>query len=149
LINEAERWGMPVLAITAVGKEMVRDSRYLGLACRIAAEIGAHIVKTYYCDDFHKVVEGCPVPIVIAGGKKIPEMDALLMTEGAIKAGASGVDMGRNIFQSDNPVGMIKAVRAIVHKAASAKEAFEIYQKTKRPAGAGAEQIPDERMEKV
>jgi len=149
LINEAERYGMPVLAITAVGKEMVRDSRYLGLACRIAAEIGAHIVKTYFCDDFHKVVEGCPVPIVIAGGKKIPEMDALLMTEGAIKAGASGVDMGRNIFQSDNPVGMIKAVRAIVHKGASAKEAFEIYQKTKRPAGAGGEQIPDESLEKV
>ena len=149
LVNEAERCGMPVLAITAVGKEMVRDSRYLGLACRIASEIGAQFVKTYYCDDFDKVVEGCPVPIVIAGGKKIPEMDALLMTEGAIKAGASGVDMGRNIFQSDNPVGMIKAVRAIVHKGASAKEAFEIYQKTKRPAGAGGEQIQDDRMEKV
>lgn len=129
LVNEAERYGMPVLAITAVGKEMARDARYLGLACRIAAEIGAHFVKTYYCEGFQKVVEGCPVPIVIAGGKKIPEMDALLMSENAIRAGASGVDMGRNIFQSDNPIGMIKAVRAIVHKGSSAKEAFELYEK--------------------
>lgn len=129
LVNEAGRYGMPVLAITAVGKEMARDARYLGLACRIAAEIGAHFVKTYYCEDFYKVVEGCPVPVVIAGGKKIPEMDALQMTEDAIKAGALGVDMGRNIFQSDNPVGMIKAVRSIVHKGVSAKEAFEIYSK--------------------
>jgi putative autoinducer-2 (AI-2) aldolase len=129
LVNEAERYGIPVLAVTAVGKEMVRDARYLGLACRMAAEIGAHFVKTYYCEDFYKVVEGCPVPIVIAGGKKIPERDALQMTENAIKEGASGVDMGRNIFQSDNPVGMIKAVRAIVHKGASAEEAFEIYSK--------------------
>lgn len=129
LVNEAERYGMPVLAVTAVGKEMGRDARYLGLACRIAAEIGAHFVKTYYCEDFHKIVEGCPVPIVMAGGKKIPEMDALKMTENAIKEGASGVDMGRNIFQSDNAIGMIKAVRAIVHKGASAEEAFEIYSK--------------------
>ena len=129
LVNEAERYGIPVLAVRAVGKEMGRDARYLGLACRIAAEIGAHFVKTYYCEDFYKVVEGCPVPIVMAGGKKIPEMDALKMTESAIKEGASGVDMGRNIFQSDNPVNMIKAVRAIVHKGATAKEAFEIYLK--------------------
>lgn len=148
LVSEAERYGMPVLAITAVGKEMVRDARYLALACRIAAEIGAHFVKTYYCEDFQKVVEGCPVPIVIAGGKKIPEMDALLMTENAIKTGAKGVDMGRNIFQSDNPVGMIKAVRSIVHKGASAKEAFEIYQKTKKAPGASAEKA-DESLEKV
>jgi putative autoinducer-2 (AI-2) aldolase len=127
LVNEAERYGMPVLAVTAVGKEMGRDARYLGLACRIAAEIGAHIVKTYYCEDFYKIVEGCPVPIVMAGGKKLPERDALQMTANAIKEGASGVDMGRNIFQSDNPVGMIKAIRAIVHKGASVDEAFEIY----------------------
>lgn len=144
LVNEAEKYGMPVLAITAVGKEMARDARYLGLACRIAAEIGAHFVKTYYCEDFHKVVEGCPAPVVIAGGKKIPEIDALLMTENAIKAGASGVDMGRNIFQSDNPVGMIKAVRAIVHRGASAKEAFDMYQGTKKSASAKTES-----MEKV
>ena len=129
LVNEAERYGMPVLAVTAVGKEMGRDARYLGLACRIAAEIGAHFVKTYYCEDFYKIVEGCPVPVVMAGGKKMPERDALQMTANAIKEGASGVDMGRNIFQSDNPVGMIKAIRAIVHKGASVDEAFEIYAK--------------------
>ncbi|MDH5203842.1 MAG: 3-hydroxy-5-phosphonooxypentane-2,4-dione thiolase, partial [Nitrospirota bacterium] len=129
LVNEAERFGMPVLAVTAVGKDMARDARYLGLACRIAAEIGAHFVKTYYCEDFYKVVEGCPIPIVMAGGKKIPEKDALQMTSNAIKEGASGVDMGRNIFQSDNPVGMIKAVRAIVHKGASIEKAFDIYSK--------------------
>ncbi len=129
LVNEAERYGMPVLAVTAVGKEMGREARYLALACRMAAEIGAHFVKTYYCEDFYKVVEGCPIPIVMAGGKKTPERDALQMTENAIKEGASGVDMGRNIFQSDNPVGMIKAVRAIVHKGASVDEAFEIYSK--------------------
>ncbi|MBI5049835.1 MAG: 3-hydroxy-5-phosphonooxypentane-2,4-dione thiolase [Nitrospirae bacterium] len=132
LVNEAQQYGMPVLAITAVGKDMARDARYIGLACRIAAEIGAHMVKTYYCEDFHKVVEGCPVPIVIAGGKKLPEMEALQMTENAIKEGATGVDMGRNIFQSDNPVGMIKAVRAIVHKGATAEEAFEIYSSSKK-----------------
>ncbi len=129
LVNEAERYGIPVLAVTAVGREMGRDARYLSLACRIAAEIGAHFVKTYYCPDFYKVVEGCPVPIVMAGGKKIPEKDALQMTENAIKEGASGVDMGRNIFQSDNPVGMIKAIRSIVHKGATVDEAFAIYSK--------------------
>lgn len=148
LVNEAERYGMPVLAITAVGKEMARDARYLALACRIAAEMGAHFVKTYYCDDFERVVGGCPVPIVIAGGKKIPEMDALIMTENAVKAGASGVDMGRNIFQSDNPVGMIKAVRAIVHKGASAQEAFEIYRRNKKSPASAVEEPMDE-MEKV
>jgi len=129
LISEAEKYGMPVLAITAVGREMARDSRYLGLACRIAAEIGARIVKTYYCEDFYKVVESCPVPIVMAGGKKIDEKDALQMTENAIKEGASGVDMGRNIFQSKKPVSMMKAIEAIVHKGASAKEALELYSK--------------------
>ena len=128
LVNEAERYGLPVMAVTAVGKEMGRDARYLGLACRIAAEAGARIVKTYYCDDFQKVVAGCPVPIVIAGGKKMPELEALQMTENALKAGAAGVDMGRNIFQSTNPSGMIKAVKSIVHDGATAEEAFRIYQ---------------------
>ncbi|UCF87233.1 MAG: 3-hydroxy-5-phosphonooxypentane-2,4-dione thiolase [Nitrospiraceae bacterium] len=131
LVSEAERYGVPVLAVTAVGREMARDARYLGLACRMAAEIGAHIVKTYYCEDFHKIVEACPVPIVMAGGKKIPEKDALEMTFNAIKEGASGVDMGRNIFQSDNPVGMMKAIKAVVHKGATVDEAFEIYSKKK------------------
>ncbi len=131
LVNEAEEYGMPVLAITAVGKEMARDALYLGLASRMAAEIGAHMVKTYYCDDFKSVVEGCPVPIVIAGGKKIPEKDALQMARNAIDDGAVGVDMGRNIFQSENPVGMIQAVRAVVHENKSADEAFEIYNSSK------------------
>lgn len=128
LVNEAEEYGMPVLAITAVGKQMARDERYLGLACRMAAEQGAHIIKTYYCDNFEKVIEACNgVPVVIAGGKKIDEKDALQMAKNAIEAGAVGVDMGRNIFQSDNPVGMIKAVRAIVHENKSVDEAFKIY----------------------
>jgi putative autoinducer-2 (AI-2) aldolase len=132
LVNEAEEYGIPVLAITAVGKEMERDARYLGLACRIAAEMGAHMVKTYYCkEDFAKVVEGCPVPIVIAGGKKIPERDALQMAKNAIDEGAVGVDMGRNIFQSESPVGMIKAIRAIVHENKSVDAAFNVYSSSK------------------
>lgn len=129
LVNEAEKYGMPVLAITAVGKEMGRDARYLGLACRMAAELGSRIVKTYYCKDFYKITESCPVPVVMAGGKKIPEKDALKMTENAIKEGASGVDMGRNIFQSANPVKMIKAIKAIVHEGADSKEAYKLYSK--------------------
>jgi putative autoinducer-2 (AI-2) aldolase len=121
---------MPVLAITAVGKDMVRDSRYIGLACRMAAEQGAHIIKTYYCEGFEEVIEAVNgVPVVIAGGKKIEEKAALEMAFNAIKAGAVGVDMGRNIFQSDNPVGMIKAVNAVVHDGRTVDEAFEIYQK--------------------
>ena len=129
LVNEAEISNMPVLAITAVGKEMTRDARYLGLACRMAVEQGAHIVKTYYCENFTEVVKACPVPIVIAGGKKIPEKDALQMARNAIDDGAVGVDMGRNIFQSDSPVGMIKAIRAVVHDNASVDEAYKIYEK--------------------
>ena len=129
VVNEAEEFGIPVLAITAVGREMARDARYLGLSCRIAAEIGAHMVKTYYCENFEEVVKTCPVPVVIAGGKKIPEKDALQMAHDAIKAGAVGVDMGRNIFQSENPVGMIKAIRAVVHDNVSVEKAFEIWEK--------------------
>lgn len=131
LVDEGEKYGIPVLAVTAVGKEMVRDARYLGLACRIAAEMGAHMVKTYYCKDFEKVVNGCPVPIIIAGGKKIPEKDALDLTYNAIREGAAGVDMGRNIWQSDHPVAMIKAVRKIVHENASADEAYEYFNSIK------------------
>lgn len=127
LIDEGERYGIPVLAVTAVGKEMARDTRYLSLACRIAAEVGAHMVKTYYCEDFHKVVKTCPVPIVIAGGKKIPEKEALELAYSAVRDGACGVDMGRNIFQSDSPLGMMKAVRAIVHENVSVKKAYDIY----------------------
>ena len=129
LVNEATKYGLPVLAVTAVGKELGKDARYLSLACRVAAEQGAHIVKTYYCDNFEKVVQSCPVPIIVAGGKKIPERDALQLTFNAIKAGAVGVDMGRNIWQSEHPVSMIKAVREIVHGNLNVEQAFKLYQK--------------------
>ncbi|HET6517530.1 MAG TPA: 3-hydroxy-5-phosphonooxypentane-2,4-dione thiolase [Nitrosopumilaceae archaeon] len=129
LVNEAEQYGIPVLAVTAVGKDMVRDARYLSLACRIAAEQGAHVVKTYYCKDFEKVVNSCPVPVIIAGGKKIPEKEALELTYNAIKAGAVGVDMGRNIWQSDSPVAMIKAVRSIVHANSNVNDAYDLFKK--------------------
>ncbi len=135
LVDEGERYGIPVLAVTAVGKEMVRDARYLGLATRIAAEMGAHIVKTYLCEDFERVVAGCPVPIVVAGGKKLPEREALQLTFDSIASGAAGVDMGRNIFQSDSPAGMIKAVRAIVHDNVSVDDAFGIYEDEKAASG--------------
>ena len=127
LVDEGEKYEIPVLAVTAVGKEMGRDARYLGLACRVAAELGAHVVKTYYCDNFEQVVEGCPVPLIIAGGKKLPELEALKLAHDAITHGAAGVDMGRNIWQSDWPVAMISAVQAIVHKNADAKEAYGIF----------------------
>ena len=129
LVNEAEKYGMPVLAVTAVGKELGKDARYLSLACRVAAEQGAHIVKTYYCDNFEKVVESCPVPIIVAGGKKIPERDALQLTYNAIKAGAVGLDMGRNIWQSEHPVAMIKAARSIIHGNSNVDQAYNLYKK--------------------
>jgi putative autoinducer-2 (AI-2) aldolase len=129
LCDEGQRYGIPVLAVTAVGKEMARDARYLGLACRIAAELGAQIVKTYYCEDFESVVHGCPVPLVIAGGKKIEEKGALKLAGDAVSAGAVGVDMGRNIFQSKWPVQMIQAVRAIVHEGTSHQEAWEQFRR--------------------
>lgn len=132
LVNEGEKYGIPVLAVTAVGKEMTRDARYLGLACRVAAELGAHLVKTYYCEDFTKVVDGCPVPVIIAGGKKLEEKEALKLTFDAISNGASGVDMGRNIWQSENPVAMIKAVRAIVHDNYDVESAFQLYEENSR-----------------
>ena len=131
LVDAGQRYGIPVLAVTAVGKEMTRDARYLGLCCRIAAEIGAHFVKTYYCEGFDEVVRSTPVPVIIAGGKKTPEATAVELAWRAMKAGASGVDMGRNIFQSDCPVGMIRAVRAIVHDAAPVGAALEIYEQEK------------------
>jgi putative autoinducer-2 (AI-2) aldolase len=131
LASEGERYGMPVLAVTAVGKELEkRDSRFLSLCCRIAAELGAHFVKTYYCDDFERVVEGCPVPVVIAGGPKLETFkETLQLVRDAIERGAVGVDMGRNIWQSDHPIAAIKAVRAIVHKKASVDEAMEIFER--------------------
>lgn len=132
LVNQAETFGIPVLAVTAVGKDMARDVRYLSLACRIAAELGAHFVKTYYCDDFEKVVETCPVPVIIAGGKKLPELEALTLSYNAIQHGASGVDMGRNIFQSENPVAMIQAVRSIVHEKSNVEKAYALYNTLKK-----------------
>lgn len=134
LIDEGQEYGIPVLAVTAVGKELEkRDERYLSLASRIAAEMGAQMVKTYYCDKFEKVVKSCPVPIVIAGGPRLKtELDALQLAYDAIDRGAVGVDMGRNIWQSSNPVGMIKAIRAIVHEKASVKKATEIFHSHKR-----------------
>ena len=129
LVSEAEQYGIPVLAVTAVGKELGKDARYLSLACRVAAEQGAHIVKTYYCDNFEKVVQSCPVPIIVAGGKKIPERDAMQLTYNAIKGGAVGVDMGRNIWQSKHPVPMIRAVKTIVHQNYNVDQAYKLYQK--------------------
>ena len=132
LVDEGEKYGIPVLAVTAVGKDMIRDARYLALACRVAAEQGAHIVKTYYCDNFESVVEGCPVPLIIAGGKKLPnEIDALKLTYDAIEHGAAGIDMGRNIWQSSYAVAMIKSVRSIVHNNLDLREASEVYLKEK------------------
>jgi len=128
LVDAGLRYGIPVMAVTAVGKEMVRDARYFRLACRICAELGAHFVKTYYVPEgFRTVTSSCPVPIVMAGGKKIGELEALTMAYKAIQEGASGVDMGRNIFQSENPVAMIKAVSAVVHKDLTPEKALEMY----------------------
>jgi putative autoinducer-2 (AI-2) aldolase len=134
LVNEGEECGMPVLAVTAVGKELEkRDARYLSLSCRIAAEIGARIVKTYYCEDFEKVSGSCPVPLVIAGGPKLEtEMDVFRLTYDALQQGAMGVDMGRNIWQNDYPIPMIKAIRQIVHLGATADEAMDIFQEAKK-----------------
>lgn len=127
LIDEGQDYGIPVMAVTAVGKELEkRDAKYLSLCCRIAAELGAHFVKTYYCDDFEKVVKTCPVPLVIAGGPKLEtELDVLNLVHNAIKSGAKGIDMGRNVWQNKNPVAMLKAIRAIVHEGATAKKASE------------------------
>ncbi len=133
LVDEGYRRGIPVLGVTAVGKELTRDARYLGLATRICAELGAQVVKTYYCEEgFERVTAGCPVPIVMAGGKKLPEIDALTMAWRAIDAGAAGVDMGRNIFQSDAPSAMLEAVRKVVHDGLRPADAFEVYQAHKR-----------------
>ncbi len=131
LIDMCNRYGMPVLGVTAVGKEIARDARYIGLASRMLAELGATFVKTYFVPDFEKVTAACPVPIVIAGGQKLPEMEALTMAHNAIQQGALGVDMGRNIFQSDAPVAMMQAVRKVVHEKFSPKQAFQFYTELK------------------
>lgn len=122
------KYGIPTLGVTAVGKELVRDARFLALASRVCAENGATFVKTYFCETgFEQVVAACPVPIVIAGGKKLPENEALEFAWLAIQQGAAGVDMGRNVFQSEHPVAMIQAVRAVVHDKRTAKDAFDLY----------------------
>ena len=129
LVDEGYRRGIPVLGVTAVGKELARDARYLGLATRIIAELGAQVVKTYHCEaGFERVVAGCPVPIIMAGGKKLPELEALTMARRAIDAGAAGVDMGRNIFQSEAPIAMIRAIRKVVHENMGAAEAHDLFE---------------------
>lgn len=131
-VDKGARYGIPVMGVTAVGKDMARDARYFGLASRIAAENGANIVKTYYCDGFEKVAAACPVPVVIAGGKKLPEAEALELCYKAINDGAAGVDMGRNVFQSEAPAAMIQAVSAVVHRNMTPVQAFELYNDLKR-----------------
>ncbi len=133
LVDMGLRYGIPTMAVTAVGKDMVRDARYFRLACRICAELGAQLIKTYYIPDgFRTVTASCPVPIVMAGGKKIPELDALTMAYNAIQQGASGVDMGRNIFQSKTPKAMMQAIRKVVHEDMEASEAYQLYQNLKK-----------------
>ena len=133
LVDMGNRYGIATLAVTAVGKDLVRDARYMRLATRVCAELGATYVKTYYVDkDFDTVTASCPVPIVIAGGKKVPELDALKTAYNAVNQGAAGVDMGRNIFQAENPVAMIQAVRMVVHDGAKPEEAFEFYTEAKQ-----------------
>jgi len=128
LVDAGQRYGIPVLAVTAVGRELTRDARYLRLATRICAELGAHLVKTYYCEPgFDTVAAACPVPLVMAGGRKLPERDALAMAHHAIENGAAGVDMGRNIFQGEAPEAMIRAVGAVVHESMRPEDAFGQY----------------------
>lgn len=128
LVDAGLQYGMPVLGVTAVGRELTRDARYLGLATRMIAELGAQMVKTYYCEEgFEQVTAACPVPVIMAGGKKLPVLDALTMARRAIDEGAAGVDMGRNIFQRQRPEAMVQAVRALVHDGLSAQDAAELY----------------------
>jgi putative autoinducer-2 (AI-2) aldolase len=136
LVNECENYAIPVMAVTAVGKELEkRDARYLGLASRICAELGARIVKTYWCEDFDKVVRGCPVPVVIAGGPKCEsEKEVFEFVHDGMKRGAIGVNLGRNVWQSAHPVAMAKALRAIIHENASVKQAQEIFKSVKEPS---------------
>jgi putative autoinducer-2 (AI-2) aldolase len=138
LVDLGNRYGIPVLGVTAVGKEMSRDAKYMRLASRIIAELGVSYVKTYYVpEDFDTVVASCPVPIVIAGGKKLPELEALTMAYNAVQDGAAGVDMGRNIFQSDAPVAMIKAIRKVVHEGTKPKDAYDFFLTEKQEESRG------------
>jgi 3-hydroxy-5-phosphonooxypentane-2,4-dione thiolase len=128
LVDAGLRYGVPVMGVTAVGSNMVRDAKYFRLACRIIAELGAQYVKTYYvAEGFDTVTASCPVPVVMAGGKKVAELDALTMAHNAIEQGAAGVDMGRNIFQSESPTAMLAAVHAVVHKNMKPPHALDMY----------------------
>jgi len=132
LVDAGLRYGIPVMAVTAVGKDMARDARYFQLACRMCAELGAQLVKTYYvAEDFEQITASCPVPIVMAGGKKIDELDALTMAYNAVQGGASGVDMGRNIFQSDAPTAMLTAIHRVVHESMKPQDALELFETLK------------------
>ena len=133
LVDMGLRYGIPTMAVTAVGKDMVRDVRYFRLACRMCAELGAQIIKTYYVPEgFETITASCPVPIVMAGGKKIPVLDALTMAYNAVQQGASGVDMGRNIFQADAPKAMMQTVHKVVHENLKPAEALEMYETLKK-----------------
>jgi putative autoinducer-2 (AI-2) aldolase len=133
LVDECENYGIPVMAVTAVGKELAkRDARYLSLCCRIAAELGARVVKTYWCEDFEKVTSGCPVPVVMAGGPKCKtELDVFNFVHDGIQKGAIGINLGRNVWQHKHPVAMMKALHAVIHKKANPKEANEIFREVK------------------
>jgi len=133
LVNECENYGIPVMAVTAVGRELEkRDARYLALCCRITAELGARVVKTYWCEDFEKVTRGCPVPVVMAGGPKCEtELEVMEFVFDGIQKGAIGINLGRNVWQNPHPVAMIKALRAVVHKNAKPKEAYDLFNELK------------------
>jgi len=140
VVDAGNQVGIATLAVTGVGKELVRDSRYLGLATRICAEMGAHFVKTYYCESgFSRVTAACPVPVLIAGGKKLPELDALKMAYRAVDEGAAGVDMGRNVFQCEAPLAMLQAVRAVVHEKARPEKAYDLFLSLKSQAALAAQ----------
>lgn len=130
-IDVGIKYGIPTLAVVAVGKQMARSPQFFSLATRVLAELGAQIVKTYYCEDFEKVTSGCPVPIVVAGGKQLPPKEALTLAYRAISEGARGVDMGRNIFQAEDPKAMAKAVAKVIHEKYTDNEAYEFYLDTK------------------
>jgi len=134
LVSGCEDYGIPVMAVTAVGRELEkRDARYLGLCCRIAAELGAKVVKTYWCEEFDKVVHGCPVPVVMAGGPKCEtEREVFEFVHDGMQKGAIGLNLGRNVWQHNHPVAMMKALRAIVHEKATVKDAQEIFSDQKR-----------------
>ncbi len=135
LVDIGNRYGIATLAVTAVGKQLVRDARYMRLACRMCAELGATYVKTYFVSEgFETVTASCPVPVVVAGGKKLPELDALRMAYDSVDQGAAGVDMGRNIFQAESPVAMIQAVRKVVHEGEKPEHAYDFYLTLKEEA---------------